>query len=156
MAFVQPREYARIAIDTTTQSQVVIKSTPEIETLIVEFTSPEASLETAIYIKRKFPDQPIVANDPRNPGVMIAAGNLNHAFAAQRMLDVQVNTALAERLVRMIAFLSRHSPISTVPFLWSDYDKLRSSKLLYRMPSNQELLKLSIDPEAELPKTGGL
>ena len=64
------------------------------------------------------------------------------------MRDFDYNTNLVRYLVRMIAFINKHHSVARAPFLWSDYEKLAADRrLLYRMPSDDELLKLSLEPE---------
>jgi hypothetical protein len=108
------------------------------------FTSPSISLEFGIEIRRKFLDQPVATNDPRNPCVMLSAGDLNRALAAQGMHDFERNTRLIEYLIQMIAFINRNTPLANAPFLWSDYERLRPDRWLYHMPSDEELLKLTL------------
>jgi hypothetical protein len=149
MPFILLKDRSRTAIDTVTGSRMFIKSGPQIEYKKAIFTHPDISLDFGIEIRRKFPDQPIVTDDPRNPCVMIRAGDLNAAFAARGMRDFEQNTLLAEYLARMIAFINKHHRLANAPFLWSDYEKLRPDMRLYRMPSDEELLKLSMQPESD-------
>jgi hypothetical protein len=147
MPFILLNGRSRTAIDTATGSRMFIKSGPQIEYKKVMFTCPDISLDFGIEIRRKFPDQPVVTDDPGNPCVMIRAGDLNTAFATRGMRDFEQNTLLACYLARMIAFINKHHRLANSPFLWSDYEKLRPDIRLYRMPSDEDLLKLSIQPE---------
>src|SRR5258708_21718848 len=61
------------------------------------------------------------------------------------------NTKLVEYVIRMVAFINKHYPLSRSLYLWSDYDDLASGRkplsgrLLYGMPSDEELLKISLE-----------
>ena len=125
-------------IDTETNSQLIISSTPEIETLVVKFKSDSIVLRSAIYIRPKFPDRPLVDNDRTNPRVMISAGDMNGAFLSANMHDVERNTKIVGIIVHMIIFINKIWPLALSPYLWSDYHKLRAP--LYRMPSDEVLL----------------
>jgi len=150
MSFILVQDRSCTAIDPATDSRMFIKSGPQIEYKKVIFTRPDISLEFGIEIRQKFPDQPVVTADPRNPCVMIRAGDLNAAFAKRDMRDFGQNTLLVEYLIRMIAFINRHHRLSNAPFLWSDYERLPPNMRLYRMPSDEELLKLSMLPKPDL------
>jgi hypothetical protein len=153
-ALTEGRMYS--ATDPNMNSHMVINTTKEIEFLAVVFTSPDVSLKFMIMLRSKFPDRPVVKNDPSNPGLMILAGDLQLAFAAKKMRDIEANTRLTESLIRMIAFINKHYPLATSPFLWSDYEKTRQNTFLFRMPSDEVLLRLSLEPEQELSgRTGG-
>jgi hypothetical protein len=150
MPFVLTKDRIRSAVDLETNARLVIDGTPEIEYLKAKFESPEIRFSVTLMIESKFPDRPFVANDQTNPAIMIFARDLNLFFQAKKMLDFDYNTKLVEYVVRMIAFINRHYPISRSPYLWSDYDDLASGRkplngrFLYRMPSDDELLKMSL------------
>jgi hypothetical protein len=127
-----------------------IKSGPQIEHKDAIFTSSDISLDFGVKIRRKFPDQPVVSNDPSNPCVMLSSGDLNRAFAKKNMLDIERNTRLVEYLIQMIAFINRNTPLANAAFLWSDYGKVRPGRWLYRMPSDEELLRVSQQPNEAL------
>jgi hypothetical protein len=139
----------RSAADPDTNSRMVIDSTPQIEFLRARFQSPDISLDFGIVIRRKLPDQPVGINDPENPCVMIDAMDLNMALTKRNMLDFDTNTRLVEYLVGMVAFINRHFPLANAPLLWSDYTRIRWVRWLYRMPSDDELLWLSVLPDHE-------
>jgi hypothetical protein len=147
MVFALTPDWRHGAVDTETNSQLVIKSTPEIGTLAVEFQCEEGILKTAIHIQRKFPDQPATGNDPANPEVMISTDNLNAMFCFKNMRDIDKNTILVKRTVRMIAFINKSHPLAGSPFLWSDYNKVKLGHALFRLPSDEELLAISNNPE---------
>lgn len=130
--------HKRGVIDSETESQLIITSTPEIDALNAKFTSDSVALWTVINIKPKFPDRHLINNDQRNPRVMISAGDMNGAFLSANMHDVERNTELVKLIVRMIIFVSKVRPLAVSPYLWSDHHKLRAP--LYRMPSDQALL----------------
>jgi hypothetical protein len=144
MPFIMDANQSRTAINPDTNSRMFIKSGPQMEHKDAIFTSPSISLEFGIEIRRKFLDQPVATNDPRNPCVMLSAGDLNRALAAQGMHDFERNTRLIEYLIQMIAFINRNTPLANAPFLWSDYERLRPDRWLYHMPSDEELLKLTL------------
>lgn len=148
MAFSLTPDWRRGAVDPETNSRLVIKSTPEIETLAVELQCEEGTLKTAILIRPKVPNRPPTMNDPANPEVMIPTGNLNTMFAFRNMRDIEKNTILVLRMVRMIAFINKHHPLAGSPFLWSDYDKVQPGHALFRLPSDDALLKISTNPES--------
>ena len=154
MPFILTEDRIFGATDPETAARMVIDSGPEIELLTVKFSSPTLSLVTAIVIRPKFPDRRIVSNDPTNPRVMISAGDLNRAFRSQNMRDIEHNTRLVEYLIRMIAFINKKWPLAPAPFLWSDYEKFKPGTALYRMPSDDELLTISVRPEEEPPASG--
>jgi hypothetical protein len=87
---------------------------------------------------------------------MISAGNLNLFFRKAEMANIEQNTKLVELAIRMIAFVNKHYPQSTSPYLWSDYQDFISGRkaligtFLYTMPSDQQLLSMSINPDAPL------
>ena len=147
MAFALTQDWKRGAVDPETSSRLVIKSTAEIETMFVELRCEEGTLKTAICIRRKFPDRPATRNDPANPEVMLSTGSLNSMFTFKNMRDIEKNTILVERMVRMIAFINKHHPLAGSPFLWSDYDKVRPGHVLFRLPSDDALLTISSNPE---------
>jgi hypothetical protein len=149
MTFVLTEDRINGAIDPNTNSRMVINDTKEIEYIAVVFTSPDVSLKFMIMRRAKFPDRPVVSNDPSNPGVMIVSGDLQLAFATKEMRDIEGNTRLVERLVRMIAFINNRYRLAISPFLWSDYEKIRPNTLLFRMPSDETLLSLSLKPEQQ-------
>jgi hypothetical protein len=91
MSFLLDKDQSYSAIDPDTNSRVVISGSPQIELKRVKFSSPDISLDTALVIRPKFPDRPIIADDPSNPCVMISAGDLNRAFSARNMRDVECN-----------------------------------------------------------------
>ena len=141
------------AIDPATDSRMFIKSGPQIEYKKVIFTRPDISLGFGIEIRQKFPDRArlvTVVTRRKSACVMIRAGDLNAAFAKRDMRDFGQNTLLVEYLIRMIAFINRHHRLSNAPFLWSDYERLPPNMRLYRMPSDEELLKLSMLPKPDL------
>ena len=147
MPFTLSKDRSRSATDSTMNSRMSIKSGPQIEYKKVMFASPDISLDFGIEIRRKFPDQPIVTNDARNLCVMIRSGDLNVAFAKQGIHDFEQNTRLAEYLIRMVAFINMHHRLANAPFLWSDYRQLTPARWLYRMLSDEVLLRISLQPE---------
>jgi hypothetical protein len=72
------------------------------------------------------------------------------------MTNIEQNTKLVELAIRMIAFVNKHYPQSTSPYLWSDYQDYMSGQkasvgpFLYTMPSDQQLYSISINPDAPL------
>jgi hypothetical protein len=149
MPFILTADRVCSAIDPATNSRMFIQKGPDPYYNTVMFSSPEISLRLGIAIRRKFPDQPVVTNDPKNPCVMIRAEDLNRTFSERNMHDIEGNTRLVEYLISMIAFINRHYPLGNAPFLWSNHEKLRLPKWLYRMPSDDELLRISSQPEQE-------
>jgi hypothetical protein len=135
------------AIDTETNLRLVIKSLPEIELLAIEFSTPDHIVNTGICIRRKFHDRPLKKDDPANPGVMIPARTLNTVFLSRGMRKVELNTELTMRMIRMIASINKRYPLSGARFLWSDYDKIQRGRALFQMPSDEELLELSLQSE---------
>jgi hypothetical protein len=145
MAFALNTDRIRSAMDPETNGRMTIDSGPQLEYRLAKYSSPEVSMEMEIAIRRKFPSEPVVANDPENPCIMISTGYLNRALQKRNMRDVEYNTRLVKYLIRMIAFINKHYPLCTAPFLWSDYEKLpKNIDLLYRMPSDEELLTISL------------
>jgi hypothetical protein len=65
--FTLSRNKSRSAIDSTANSRMFIKSGPQIEYKEVMFMSPDMTLDFGIEIRRKFPDQPVITNDPLLP-----------------------------------------------------------------------------------------
>jgi transposase len=57
----------------------------------------------------KVPRSSLDQNDPKNLGVIIAVGALSPLFMARNMRNIEQNTELTERIVRMTAFLERDS-----------------------------------------------
>jgi hypothetical protein len=146
MAFILSK--GKKVTDPEKNAHMQITGGPQIEYNKATFTSPSISLALQIEIRKKFPDQPVITNDPRNPCVMIASGVLDMGFRARKMQDVQRNTELVHYLVRMIAFINKGYPLANSPFLWSDYEEFsKGRQLTYIMPSDDELLKISIQPE---------
>ncbi len=147
---------ARTAIDPLTDSRLFIKSGPEIEYLRAIFTSPDVALNFTIERRQKFADKPFAANDPSNPCLLIYSRELNDGFVKQGLVDFEKNTLLAERVIRMMCFINRHQRLSTVPVFWSDYNSVRWFRYRYRMPTDETLLSLSLDPEHGLLQSGGV
>jgi hypothetical protein len=146
MAFILAK--GKKAFDPEKNAQMQITGGPQIEYNKATFNSPIISLAIQIEIRRKFPDQPLIKNDPRNPCVMITSGVLDMGFRARKMQDIERNTELVLYLVRMIAFINKGYPLATSPFLWSDYEEFsKGRQFTYRMPSDEELLKISMQPE---------
>jgi hypothetical protein len=156
MPLVLSKDRSRAAFDSATNSRVFIESGPQIDYKKVIFTSPNISLNFGIEIRQKFSGQPVVTNDPRNPCVMIRSGDLNAAFAKRGRHDFEQNTRLAEYLARMVAFVNMHHRLGNAPFLWSDYENLTPVRWFYRMPSDEELLKISLQPEPGEPSPEGM
>jgi hypothetical protein len=147
MPFTLSKDRSSSAIDSTANSRMSIESGPQIEYKKVMFASPDISPDFGIEIRRKFPDQPVVTSDLRNPCVMIRSEDLNAAFAKRGMQDFERNTRLVEYLVRMVAFINMHQRLANAPFLWSNYEQLTPARWLYRMPSDEELVRISLHPE---------
>jgi hypothetical protein len=151
MPFVLTKDRIQSAVDPETSARLVIDGTTEIEYLTAKFESSETHLSVPLTIESKFPDRPFIPNDQTNPSIKIAAGNVNFAFQAKKMMDFDYNSKLVEYVVRMIAFVNKHYPLSRSPYLWSDYDDLASGRkplngrFLYQMPSDEELLKISLE-----------
>jgi hypothetical protein len=74
---------------------------------------------------------------------MIYSGDINQAFAKNNMKSVEYNSKIVEYILQMVAFINKTFPLATSPYQWSDYEKLKPSCRLYRMPFDRELLKLS-------------
>ena len=145
---------SRTAVDRDRSSRMAIKSGPQMEVMNITFSSPKFDLSTPIFIRRKFQDRPVITGSPSNPGIMLLSRNLNAAFERRRMYDLQYNTHLVDYVVRMIAFINKDDPMANAPFLWSDYPAGSEAPWLYRMPSDEELLDISLRPEADIG-TGG-
>jgi hypothetical protein len=143
------------AVDTRTGARLTINSTPEIQYRRALFIHSGLRLRIALEIKPKV-STGAVSNSELNPSVMISAGDLNRFFRRAGMTDIEQNTKLVELAIRMIAFVNKHYPQSTSPYLWSDYQDFISGRkaligtFLYTMPSDEQLLSISIDPDAPL------
>ncbi len=146
MPFVMTPDRRRCAVDADAGTKMCINSGPEMEFVTALFESASISLRLEIEIRPKYRDKPIVAKAPENPCVMISAGYLNMVLRRKNLLDFDRNTELVEYLVRMIAFINKYKPLANAPFLWSDFDQIPLESRLYRMPSDHDLLRLSIDP----------
>ena len=145
MTLVLDEHRIRSARDPESGATMVINSSPQIEYKSVEFSSPEVTLDLEIVIRRKFSDLPNFPNDPTNPSLMVSAGYLNLALRKRNLLDFNNNTTLVRFILRMVAFINKKYPLSTSPFLWSDYDDLaKRLSFVYQMPSDEELLKISL------------
>ncbi len=81
---------------------------------------------------------------------MLRAEDFNDEFSKLAMFFFDKNTEIVEHVIRMIAFVSKHSPLSRSPYLWSNAQKLHSMRWLYRMPSDAELLQISMQPEGKI------
>ncbi len=152
MPFILNTDRFQSASDAGTNSHLAIKSGPEIEYLDVVFQSPEISLNMRIGLRLKFPGRPLGQD---NPAVMLFAEDLNRAFASAKMVDLDINTTIAERIIRMVAFVNKACPLSTCPFLWSNATDIHPRRWFYRMPSDDVLMALSLQPERELPGHSG-
>jgi|ERR1700733_9215582 hypothetical protein len=141
------------AVDARTGARLTIRSRPEIEYRDALLIHSEMRLPITLVIRRKVSTEGI---SKLNPSVMISAGNLNLFFRQAVMTDIEQNTKLVELAIRMIAFVNKHYPQSTSPYLWSDYQDFISGRkaligtFLYTMPSDQQLLSMSINPDAPL------
>jgi hypothetical protein len=141
------------AVDTRTGARLTIRSTPEIEYRNAFLIHSGIRLPITLVIKRKVPTEGI---SKLNPSVMISAGNLNLFFRKAEMTNIEQNTKLVELAIRMIAFVNEHYPQSTSPYLWSDYQDFISGRqaligtFLYTMPSDEQLLSISINPDFPL------
>jgi hypothetical protein len=155
MAFEYAKDRIYSAVDPETNSRLDIDSTVDIDVLVVKFSGPIIFFSTGIFLTQKFPDQPIVPNDPQNPCVMISAELINSEFRRHQEYDIEYNTRLTEHLIRMIAFINKKYPLGTSQFLWSDYEKLPPGSALFRMPSDEDLLRLTLEPEKDLSLTAG-
>lgn len=145
MAFVLDEHRIRSARDPESGATMVINSGPQIEYYSVEFSSPTVVLDLEIVIRHKFIDRPIIPKDSANPSVMVSAGYLNFALRKRKLFDFNNNTTLVRFIINMIAFINKKYPLSVSPFLWSDYDDLVGKlSFLYQMPSDDELLKISL------------
>jgi hypothetical protein len=141
------------AVDMRTGARLTIRTTPQIQYRKALLIYSGIRLPIAIEIKRKVPTERI---SELNPSVMISAGNLNLYFREAEMTNIEQNTKLVELAIRMFAFVNKHYPQSTSPYLWSDYQDFISGRkaligtFLYTMPSDEQLLSMSIDPDAPL------
>lgn len=144
---IQTTDWRHGAIDPETGARLTIKSTAEIGTFFVEYSRDALLLKTAIYARPKHSDRPIDNNDRDNPGVLIPAVPLNSAFSYRNMRDIEANSSIAEEIARMIAFVNKNHPLSKSLFLWSDFDRLPPDRFLFRLPSDTELLEISLNPE---------
>jgi hypothetical protein len=136
------------AIDATTGSRVRVKSTPDQELLAVEYTAPAFArrFNASLSIRLKYPDRPCSNEEPLNPGLMLSSPTVDGSLLSHNMRDIEKNTELVERMIRMIAFINRNYPLSQSPFLWSDAYQRSPSR--FRIPSDEALLAISLDPEA--------
>jgi hypothetical protein len=141
MPLVLTEDWRHGAVDTETNSRLVIKSTPQIDFLIAEFSCPTAKLNIGLIKQLKFPDRPLGENGTPNPGLMISVPGLDGSLLSGNMIDVEENTKLLNQIIRMIGFINRHYPLSRSPFLWSDAPMYPPR--LFRMPLDAELLELS-------------
>ncbi len=144
---IQTTDWRRGAADPETGARLAIKSTPEIDQFFVEYSRGALTLKTAIFARSKHSDRPMRDNDRDNPGVLISAVGLNSAFRYRNMRDVEANSSIAEEIARMIAFVNMNHPLSKSPFLWSDFDRLPPGGLLFRLPSDAELMEISLNPD---------
>jgi hypothetical protein len=81
---------------------------------------------------------------------MISAQTLNSVFRGQKIPDIGYNTKIVERFIRMVAFINKKNPLGVSQFIWSDYDKLPPGSARFQMPSEEELLRLTLEPEKDL------
>jgi len=149
MPFILTKDRIRSAIDVDTKSRMVINSGPEIDYNLAQFSSPTLSLDIQIEIRRKFSGESNAPADCQdNPGIMLSAGFIDWQLEMRNLADFEDNSRMVEYVIRMIAFINKYYPLALSPYLWSDYGTCSiGRKLLYHMPSDEELLRLSIQPE---------
>jgi hypothetical protein len=145
----------RSAVDTRTGARLAVKGTPEIQYQKALLIHSGLRLQIYLEIKPRV-STAAVSNSKLNPSLMILPGDLNRFFRKAEMTDIEQNTKLVDLAIRMIAFVNKHYPLSTSPYLWSDYQDFISGRqaligtFLYTMPSDKQLLSISIDPDARL------
>jgi hypothetical protein len=142
MPFVLNSDRIRSASDPETGALMVIDSGLQIEYLFARFSSPNASLFLQIERRRKYPDMP---RGPKNPGILISAGLLDVVLRNHHK-TFDENNQLVDYVLRMICFINKYHALATSPYLWSDYADLPPDRHpVYRMPSDEELVRLSLD-----------
>jgi hypothetical protein len=152
MPFILTRDRDRSAIDPDTSARMVINRPPAEGVVEVKFTAPGISLRLMLSLRQKFPERRVW--DATNPGIMINAGNLNFLLSRGRQFanfDFDRKTQFVESLIRMMAFINKHYPLGPAAYFWSDYEDYVSGRkgvgaqFVFRMPSDEELLRFSIE-----------
>ena len=152
MAFILSTDRPRKAIDPATNSEMTIAITPQADFKQVHFTSPEMKIVLPLRMLPKFPDRKAV--DETNPGIMINAGNLNLLLSRGPQFagySFERKSQFAEYLMRMMAVINKRYPLALSPFFWSNYADYVAGRqmgpFVFRMLSDEELLKLSVAPQ---------
>ena len=153
MPFILSKERRWSATDSDTNARMEIDSFPDSERL-VRFSKPEMKIELWLSGRAQFPHRARLNAGSNNPGIMIEAGSFNRMFLLEPQFadyDFERKTQFAEYFIRMMAFINKHHPLGYPPFFWSNYEDYVSDRsghgrpLLFRMPSNEELIRFSME-----------
>lgn len=138
----------RSVVDTETNACLKIIGTKEIEYMYATLTSPTINMNFGINIQKKFPEKPFIPGSPSNPCIMLRSADFNSEFYRLKMSNYEENSKIAEYIIRMIAFINKNYPISMAPFLWSDYNLLPRVRWIFKMPSDDYLMSISLPTES--------
>jgi hypothetical protein len=150
MPFILAEDRKLNAIDPDTNARMAIRKLPD-GLREVRFGNPEMAIRFFLRVCSKFPGEP---RDASNPDIMIAAGALNWILSYEPQFadyDFERKTSFAEYIIRMMAFINKHYPLGGVSLFWSDYADYASGRkgtgrpLAFRMPSDEELIKFSME-----------
>ena len=154
MPFVLSGDRHRMALDPDTGFTMIMRTPPQEGLEEVHFASPDMKLFLLLQLKQKFPERKVF--DETNPGIMINAANLNLLLSRGPQFatySFERKTEFAEYLIRMMGFINKRYPLAGSPYFWSNYADYMSGRtgkrlpFVFRMPSDEELLKLSLAPE---------